>query len=574
VSGLRTLPRAAGAGAATILLLAIVAALGLNVVARTFALPVVGAGSAAQWAFAILAFAALPALVCQDDRLGGFATRLVAGFAVGTLVLGMAGAASRVGGVEAVLGWPSAWRYGAAAAFCALGLAAALTGGLARAAATAAGAVVSLAPLPGLPIGVAAAAFLAAVLLRVPVALALVAAVALAPGALSDAALGQTVMRGLRPYVLLAVPMFVLAAALMVAGGVGERILAAARWIARTRRTALGEANVLASLLFGGVSGSSIADAAMGARLMIPAMVAAGYGPGRAGAVTAAAAVLPNVLPPSIALLLAAAATDQSVGALWLGGVGAGFVLSLALWLAVRLTPPDASTPGGAAVAPPPGSDEARGGRDAPEGLRVLAGLAPPLAIAVGVLGGLRLGLVTAVEAGLLAIAIAGGFAVWAKGPGVLLPAVSEAAVQTGRVALLIAAAAPVSFLFATSGLDPAAILPQGPGLLVIVAAAGLCLLIGTVLDVGAAILLVLPVLLPAATAAGYDPVHATLVLTVALLLGGLTPPVGMLVLVVKDVSGAGGVYRAVLPYVAALVLAVGVILVVPALTTGLVRLF
>jgi TRAP-type C4-dicarboxylate transport system permease large subunit len=180
---------------------------------------------------------------------------------------------------------------------------------------------------------------------------------------------------------------------------------------------------------------------------------------------------------------------------------------------------------------------------------------------------------VTAVEAGLFAIAIAAAFAVRTKGPAAVAVALADAAVQTGRVALLIAAAAPVGFLFATSGVDVAALLPQGPAITVLLAAAALCLLIGTALDVGAAILLVLPVLVPAAAAAGADPVHAALVLTVALLLGGLTPPVGMLVLVVKDVTGTGGVYRAIVPYLLALAAALGIILAVPAISVGLVRL-
>jgi len=565
VTRLSDWPRAVGALAGAVLLAAIVAALSANVVARTFALPLVGAGTVAQWAFAGLAFAALASLVSEGEGLQGLATRLVGAFVAASLAAGLWEAAGRVGGVEPVLGWPSAWRFLSAAAFSALALAAALLGGPAALLAGAAGLALSLSPLPPLPFAAGLAVFAAALAARVPVALALLAGVIVSPGVLSDAALAQTVMRGLGPYVLLAVPLFVFAAALMVAGGVGERIVAAALWLARARRTALGEANVIASLLFGGVSGSSVADAAMGARLLVPGMVAAGYPAGRAAAVTAASAVLPNVLPPSIALLLAAAATDQSVGALWLAGVGAGLVLTVVLWVAVRLTPPRR--------APAGSPDAVERSVAVPSGRAVLAGLVPPVLIAGGVLGGLRLGLVTAVEAGLLAVAVAAVFAVRVRGTRALVEALEEAAVQTGRVAILIAAAAPVGFLFATSGVDVSALLPDGPSTVVLLAAVALCLLVGTALDVGAAILLVLPVLVPATAAAGADPVHAALVLTIALLLGGLTPPVGMLVLVVKDVSGARGVYRAILPYLLALAAGLGMIAAGPALGVGLVRL-
>lgn len=618
---LAALPGRLGAVAAAGLLVAIVGALTANVVARTFGLPLVGAGTAAQWAFAVLAFAALPSLLAEGEGFRGLATRLFGAFVAVSLAVGLWEAAARVGGVEPVLGWPSAWRFLLAAAFAALGLAGALHGGPGGALAAAAGACLAIAPLPALPFAAGLGVFAAALALRVPVAIGLLAAVLVSPGVLSDAALAQTVMRGLSTYVLLAVPLFVLAAALMVAGGIGERIVAAALWLARARRTAFGEANVIASLIFGGVSGSSIADAAMGARLLVPAMVAAGYPPGRAAAVTAASAVLPNVLPPSIALLLAAAATDQSVGALWLSGVGAGFALAAALWVAVRLTPPadtrprrpdegrsgdprpgpadgsaptaqatrdrphhaqarrECGRPPSAGTAPPAGAlgaaaDEGGERAATPSGRAVLAGLLPPVLIAVGVLGGLRLGIVTAVEAGLLAVAIAAAFAIGARGPVAVVEALGEAAVQAGRVAILIAAAAPVAFLFATSGFDVGALLPAGSALGVLLAGIALCLVVGTALDVGAAILLVLPVLVPAAAAAGADPVHAALVFSIALLLGGLTPPVGMLVLVVKDVSGAGGVYRAVVPYLLALVAALGIIAAVPAVSVGLVRLF
>ncbi|MBJ3774504.1 TRAP transporter large permease subunit [Acuticoccus mangrovi] len=554
---------ASGMGA--LLLAALVAALALNVAARTFALPIVGAGTVAQWAFSILAFVALASMVRgEGSAVGRIAGPVVAGFAILTLTTGLLAAGERVGGVEAVLGWPASWRYLAAAAGAGLAGLVGLAGGW-RSLLFAAGAGVALLPLPTLPIAAGIAAFAVAVLCRVPVALALVASVALSPGALSDAAIAQSIMRGLSPYVLLAVPLFILAAALMVAGGIGARIVAAAEWTARRRRSALGEANVLTSLLFGGVSGSSIADVALGARLIVPGMVAAGYPPARAAAITAAAAVLPNVLPPSIALLLAAAATDQSVGALWLAGVGAGLVMTATLWLAVRLTPPRGD--------PPPSIDAGEAGAAGRRGIDVLLGLLPPAAIAVAVLAGLRLGLVTAVEAGILAVAGAGIFAVAERGIGAVAEAFVDAATQTGRVGLIIGASAPVGFLFATGGIDVASLLPTGSGPVVLLGAVLVSLLVGTVLDVGAAILLFLPVLLPPAVAAGIDPIQATLVITVALLLGGLTPPVGMLVLVAKDITGIDGVYRAVIPYLLALLFAAAILLLAPGATLGLVRL-
>lgn len=545
---------AAGARATALaLILLLTAGLGLDVLVRWTALPVSGGNLVAQWGFTWLAFATLPSLL--DGERGGpsGAVRAVcAGFAVGVLALGLALAAARIGGVEPILGLPVAWRFAVGAGLAAGALAFALTGpGAAWFALGAAGAVL----LPPLPPLAGIAVFAAALVARVPVALALVAAVAIAPGPLGDAALAQTVVRGLSPAVLLAVPLFVLAATLMVAGGIGEGIVSVAAAMARRRRTAAAEANVLTSLLFGGVSGSGIADAALGARLIAPAMVRAGYSAPDAAALTAASAVVPNLVPPSIALLLAAAATDQSVGALWVAGLGAGTVVAAALWAVVRLRPPAGT------------ADPAIGRPD-------LWSLGPPAAIAVAVLGGLRLGLVTATEAGVVAVVLAAAYAAIRKGRACLLPAAGEAAQQTGRIALLIAAAAPVSFLLATSGVDWAGLLPDGPAILVLAAAVLVALAVGTVLDVGAAILLLLPILVPAAAAAGADPVHATLTLVTALLMGGLTPPVGILVVTVHELTGARGVFRAATPYLLALAAAVAVLAAVPALTAGLARLF
>ena len=551
----RTLPLAAldwiGAG----VLLAILVCLAANVGARALGLPLVGANLAAGWLFVALAFSAVGPLLHKPTGRFGPVALVLAGFSAATLLAGLIAAAQRVGGIETVLAIPSAWRYGAAAALIALGLLAALIANGRGALPLAVGLALSLATLPA-SVPAALVVFAIAVATRTPIALALVAAASLTPHLADDAALAQTVVRGLSISVLLAVPLFVLAASLMVAGGIGAGIVAGARWLAGRRPTALGEANVLASTLFGGVSGSSIADAAMNARLLVPAMVEAGYEPRRAVALTAASAVLPNVLPPSIALLLAAAATDQSVGALWLAGVGAGAVLALALWLLVRLRPPDAANPG----APPAGRV-------------VLVGLLPPVALAAAIVGGLRAGLVTPVEAGVLAVLVAGLYCLRRGGVRGVVDALAEAARQSGRIALLIGAAAPVSFVFATSGFDLATLMPTGDAFATALVALVICLLVGTVLDAGAAILLVLPILVPLVVAAGYDPVHITLVLTTALLVGGLTPPVGILVLVAQDVSGVTGAMSRVAPYVLVLTAGIVLLLVWPALTVGLTRL-
>lgn len=541
-------------GAGALVLLALTVSLALNVGSRLAGAPLVGANLLAAWLLPALAFCALPLVVPREGGLRGALAGLFAGIAVGALGFGMANAASRIGGTEAVLGIPVAARFLVGAVFCVLALAmAALTARPLTVLSTLLGALLGVFDPLSLPPIAALGVFFLALLVRTPVALALVAAVALVEGPLADAALAQSFLRGLSGYVLLAVPLFVFAAALLLESDFAARVLAAVRALAPRRRTALGEANVWTSLVFGGVSASSIADAATSAKLLVPVMVTEGYAASRAAAISAASAILPNVMPPSIALLLASAATDLSVGSLWFAGAIAAPVLALALLVAVRLTPP-----GGGRV----GEAKALAG----ERRRALLGLVPVVATALAIVGALRLGLVTAVEAGLVAVGLAAVFTLRTRGPRAFLTALADAAAQSGRVTLLIAAAAPVAFLIATSGLDVRAFLPEGSGALALLAAVGIAILIGTVLDAGAAILLMLPLLVPALAGLGVDPVHGALTLTLALLVGGLTPPVGILILVTKEVTGADGVYRAALPYLAALLGALALIALVPLL--------
>lgn len=567
---------------AGLLLAALVLSLSANVILRLAGAPAAAPMVLAQWLLVPLALTAMPLLLPPSGPLGrrALARTVVGAFAAATLAAGASRAALSIGGTEPLIGWHLAWRYGLAAALCLGALALVPLAGVRAAVALVVGVLLAVV-LPPLGPLFGVAAFALALTLRVPVALALVAAVAVSPDRLSDAALAQTLVRGLSPYVLLAVPLFILSAALMVAGGMGTRIVRAAEVLAGGRPGAAANANVLSSMLFGGVSGSSIADAAMNARLLAPGMVAAGASPANAAALTAASAVLPNVLPPSIALLLAAAATDQSVARLWIAGVGAGLVLAASLLLAVRLTTRSLSHAGAeprpAGAEPRPVNEPATVGTGAPARANVgqaLIGLVPVLAMAVAVLGALRVGLVTAVEAGLVAIALALAFALLeCRGRRDLVRALMEAGAQSARVLLLIAAAAPVAFRLATSGPDPVGLLPTDGAMVALGAACLVCLAIGAVLDAGAAILLVLPSLLPLTVAAGADPIHATLVLTSALLMGGLTPPVGILVLVTQEVTGARSVYLAIWPYLAALLGGLSILLVWPALTAGLTQL-
>ncbi len=545
-------------GGVTLLLAGVVAALAVHVSARWFGLPIVGGTAVAQLLFIWLGIGGLAVLATGEGGREPYWRQLtfslVLAFAAIRFGWGAVQAGSVIGGTEAVTGIPQWVRYAGAAAIAGGACVVAWIGHWSRAVGVVAGAALAL-MLPPLPVSFAAVGFVALLTLRCPPALALLSAGAAADLGLSDPAYAQTVMRGLNLSVLLAVPLFILAAGCLVASGLAGQLVELAQHVTRHRRTAMAEANVLASGLFGGFSGSSLADAALGGRLLVPAMVRAGYAGKTAVALTASASLLPNILPPSIALLLAAAVTNQSVAALWLAGIGAGAILGLLLWGTARLLPPKGS----------PVST----GSDMKKRPSWGIALAPLLGIAL-ILVGLRGGFVTATEAGLVAVFAALGHGLATAGHRAMLSAFTIAAEQTARIALLIGAVAPLSFFIATSGFSPSALLEGFGGWALALLVLGVALVAGTVLDVGAGILLLLPILLPQLVSAGFDPLQATVALTVVMLAGGLTPPVGLLVLTVAQVSAQPPAWIAVLPFLALILLAALLLLAIPPLTLWL----
>jgi len=535
----------------------------------------------------------LAAALGDPDRAGplGAARRLAADAVVAyvctALALGGVGVLQVLGGTDPVLGVPSWLRFAAvpAAGVLALGVLVLREAEEGRPALPAllavlagAGAYLLLDRPGGLPLLgaspalVAGGAFLAVMALGVPVAFAMlfgVFAARLAGAPLPEPAIVQMAVSGASRFLLLAVPFFLAAGVLMTAGRLTERLVGLARTLVGHLRGGLGQATVVTSLLFSGVSGSSISEAAVAARLLVPELERDGWPRPAAAALVAAAAVLPNVIPPSIALLLLAAAADLSVGDLWLAGILPGLLLGGLLMLSVGVV----AARRGLGVPRPPAA-----GREI---ARAALGAVPVLVLAAIVLGGIRLGVVTPTESGVLAVAYAlvlGLFVHRLYGLREAWDLIGRCAVEAALIGLLIAAAAPFAVLLLQERVpqrlaELAAGLAADPATVIVLLNAAL-LLAGTVLDIGVGILVLTPLLLPVATAAGMDPVHFAVVACVNLMLGGLTPPVGMLVLVSASVARAPAlaVFRAALPFLAALLAGLALVNAVPALSLALVR--
>ncbi|MGF9694431.1 TRAP transporter large permease subunit [Rhizobium sp. 0TCS1.26] len=418
------------------------------------------------------------------------------------------------------------------------------------------GGIYVLAPHLSIETSLPPSAFLAMIaglglLLSAPLAHAFLAAAALAVpfgSSLTEPALVSSAVNGMSKFLLLAVPFFLLAGGLLTVSGAAARLVAFAATLVGHRRAGLAQTVLLTSVIFSGASGSSVANAAFGAATFQPHLVKNGYPPAQAGAVIAAASVLDNVIPPSIAFLLLAAATNLSVGALMTGGFFAGGVMALFLAIAIHLS-----------VKARPEGWAATGAQRAAAALSAL----PAFGLGVIVVFGIRFGIVTPTEAAAMAAAYTLVLALTARiSAKSLFCAFRQAAAEAGAIGLLIGSAGPFAFLLAVDdvgGLIAGAVNSFGSSPWLVLLMANLVLLVaGLVLDIGAAILLLGPILLPVATAAGIDPVRFGVILVVNLMIHGLTPPIGMLIFVVSGVTKvpAPDLFRAVLPYLFALLLA------------------
>ncbi|SIR29764.1 TRAP transporter, DctM subunit [Rhizobium sp. RU20A] len=368
-----------------------------------------------------------------------------------------------------------------------------------------------------------------------------------------EAAIVSTTVTGLSKFLLLAIPFFLLAGGLLTGSGAAGRLVRLAASLVGHRRAGLAQTTLLTSVLFSGASGSSVANAAFGAATFQPELARHGHRPAEAGALIAATSVLDNVIPPSIAFLILAAATNLSVGALLTGGLAAGGVMALCLAVAIHLSA------GRRGTAMPRATTQER--------RAALAAALPALGLGVIVVAGIRFGVVTTTEAAGLAALYTLGLAMAA---GLRFRAIAavfrQSAGEAAAVGMLIGTAAPFAFQLAVddvAGLVTHLVTLLGGSAGAVLLLANLVLLAaGLVLDIGAAILLLGPILLPAAMAAGIDPVAFGVILVVNLMIHGLTPPLGMLVYVVAGVTGvpAGAIFRAVTPYLAALLVALALI--------------
>ena len=372
-------------------------------------------------------------------------------------------------------------------------------------------------------------------------------------------------------YIILSVPLFILAAELMNVGSMTDRLLRFCNAVVGRFRGGLAHVNILQSIIFAGMSGSAIADAAGTGKMMQAMMTKDGkYPPSFAAALTAVTAVVGPIIPPSIPMILYALVSDASIGYLFLGGVVPGLLMAFAQMALVVANAKRRNFP----VEPPTSL------RELP---RITLEAFPALMMPVVLLGGIYSGVMTPTEAA----AVAAGYALLISiliyrsvTPRNLYGSLLSSARTSASIGMLIGGALVFNYVVTVENIpDSVRALLAGyelspAGFLLLVNA--ILLVLGCVLEGTAILLIVVPVFIPAAQALGIDMVHFGVMVVVNIMLGLVTPPYGLLLFVMTSITGVPlrAIVREVMPFLGVMIVALAMITFVPGTVLWLPRVF
>ncbi len=382
----------------------------------------------------------------------------------------------------------------------------------------------------------------------------------------------QRLNSGVSVFALMAIPFFIYAGDLMVRGGIAQRLVAFAGTLVGHFRGGLGQVNIAASTLFGGVSGSAAADASAIGGLMIPQMRARGYGADYSVNITVISAIIALMIPPSHNMIIysISAGGKISIADLFTAGIVPGLILALALmvvawFVAIRRGYPTEPFPGFKAMA-------------------VMFVAAVPGIILIGIIfGGVRSGVFTATESSCIAVVYA-LLATIIVYRGMSFEAFVEATLgavrTTAMVLLVIGCAAAFGWLLAYLRVPTAMIefmkgISENP-IVILLLINVLLLFLGTFMDMSPLIIITTPIFLPVATAYGMDPVQFGVVLVLNLGIGLCTPPVGAVLFVGCAVAKISiwQAMRTIWPFYGAAVFVLMLVTYIPAVSLWLPSLF
>ncbi|MEA2119640.1 TRAP transporter large permease [Halovibrio sp. HP20-59] len=385
-------------------------------------------------------------------------------------------------------------------------------------------------------------------------------------GRVPDVVVMHRMINGVDSFPLLAIPFFILAGNLMNNGGITSRIFDFAKALMGWMRGGLGHVNVGASIVFSGMSGAAVADAGGLGTIEIKAMKDAGYDEEFAVGITAASSTIGPIIPPSLPMVIYGVMASVSVGQLFVAGLVPGLLMGLVLMAMITII------------------SRRRGyTRDAVFSLGVLGhtfkraflSLLTPIII----VGGIMSGVFTPTEAAIAAVAYALflGAVVYRILTWRRLLKVSMETIETTAVILLIVAGASIfAWILTSNQVTQHVVTLLGPfadnPIVTLIIINLVLILVGCFMETIAAITILVPVLLPVAVTAGVDPVHFGVIMVLNLMIGLLTPPVGMVLYVLSRVSGISfeKCMRGTLPFLVPLVIALLMVTFIPAISLWL----
>ncbi|PTM40973.1 TRAP transporter large permease [Bosea sp. 124] len=381
--------------------------------------------------------------------------------------------------------------------------------------------------------------------------------------------LAQRMVYGVNSFPLLAIPFFILAGKIMNTGGITDRIYEFADRLAGHMRGGLGQVNIAASIIFSGMSGSAVADAVGVGQVEIRAMRQAGYPDDFSVGVTAASATIGPIIPPSIPLIIYAVVANVSATALLIAGILPGLLMGglmmlLVWWQAHRRKLPTEKWQGFAAL------------------VRSFFRALPPLFTPAIIIGGMMSGVFTPTEAAAIAAVYAIIIAMLVYREitlAQLFQVLRETMRETAGIMMILAAAALYGWLLVFTQIPQQLVALVGgldlSPVMLLLAINVFLLVIGLFMETNAAITIFTPMLLPLAVAVGVDPVHFGIMMVLNLMIGLLTPPVGMVLFAVAKVANVpiNKALVAIAPFYVPLVIALLLITYIPEISLILPRL-
>ncbi|MDQ3560868.1 MAG: TRAP transporter large permease [Pseudomonadota bacterium] len=385
----------------------------------------------------------------------------------------------------------------------------------------------------------------------------------------SPAFMVQKAVSGIDNFMLLSVPFFIYAGKVMNVGGVTHRIYAFAKSLVGSMRGGLAQVNVVASIIFAGMTGTAVSEAAGLGTVVIKSMREEGYDEEFAVAVVAASSTIGPIIPPSVPLVIYALMANVSVGGILVAGLVPGLLMGAALMLWIAVFARRRSLPSGARFSLATVWATFRDGF-------------MPLLTPVILIGGIVSGVFTPTEAAAVAALYATFLATavyrevgWRE----LAEIIRSTVVDTGVIMLVVSMAMIYGYLVTRAGLTDAMVVwmagistdPTVVGLMII----GFLLIVGCFLEATAAIIILTPVLLPIMQVSGLDPMHMGVIIVLTMMIGLLTPPFGMVLFVLNRISGISlhRIVVAVVPFLIPLIAVDVLLLFFPVLVLFLPRL-